>query len=118
VGTVVPRTLLITEEDVYLCEEDYARWPPSGYASAKMPVTPQFTVKTTHKITDVIALEVDSAQELAFTIIFEEEDASGEYVRWELVAFGRHEKNGCMKALSKRWKALFKLDLAISTKKS
>ena len=54
VGAIEPRSLILTNNMVYLCLEDYARWPTCGRFDA--PSTPQFAVTHKQTIEDVLGI--------------------------------------------------------------
>jgi len=115
VGPVVPRSLIITDDQVILCEEDYGRWPSLGFETAKSPQTPQFLVKSVHVISDVLQIELEQDNSFAVKIVFEEEN-NGHQETWELLTVAEVEKKKLIQVLAKRWKNLFKLELTIQKK--
>jgi len=118
-GSVVPRTLIILDEQVILCDENYNHHPLIGEKPIMPQNIPQYVPKLSQKISDVIELIVDPEFPTAIKIVFEEErtaeKAKHQQKFWDLLTVGKGEKKRIVHILSKRWKALFKLELAIKT---
>jgi len=115
VGAIVPRTLIITDDIIMLCEEDYSHWP-SLYGAELAPSTSQFQLKSSHNISDVIEVHLDSSTPRTLKVIFEEENANrGLRETWDLVTQAKGEQKKLIQVLSKCWRQLFKLDLLITS---
>jgi hypothetical protein len=54
VGALLPRSIIITEDTLVLCDEDYGRWPSSGIDVSELPRTPQFHKRSLHPISDIV----------------------------------------------------------------
>lgn len=54
-GSLDPKTFIIVDDLVLLCDEDYFSWPP---LNDKLPSTPQFTLKSQHNISDVVSIVI------------------------------------------------------------
>ena len=52
-GPLMPRSIIITEDQLLLVDEDYTRWPSIGIES-ELPKMPQFQKKFAHMISDVV----------------------------------------------------------------
>jgi len=115
-GAVVPRTIILSEDMLYLAEEDYLRYPPLIVNAHKLPTTPHFTHKASHKLTDVVNLELDVNDPLYIKIAFEEENGKSREV-WELITGAEYERKKLTDTLVKKWKENFKLDLTVLFKR-
>jgi len=111
--SVLPRTLVLTEEFLLLCDEDYSRWPSSAVSKTKAN-TAQFTVVSSRNVHDVIGVEIE-AKTTMFTIKFDSDNSSQQTDQqpWDYIAACNVEKNRYIKSLSKIWKRLFKNDLPV-----
>jgi len=111
--SVIPRTLVLTEEFLLLCDEDYSRWPSSTINKSK-PNTTQFTVVSSRNVHDVIGIEIESKTTM-FSIKFDSDNSPQQTDQqpWDYIAASNVEKNRYIKSLCRVWKRLFKNDLPI-----
>jgi len=112
---LVPRSLIVTQDHLSLCTDDYTQWPSSGFPNSKLPTTPQFRVILTRCITDMVGLQVSDSRTLI--ISFEDEDgaagANQSLQAWELVVAHTGEQKRIIKTLSALWQAAFKTPLMV-----
>lgn len=59
VGPVSPRTLILTEEQIVLCEEDYGR-ASNTFAAKQIVSQVQFSKAIVHPVSDVVAIVKDA----------------------------------------------------------
>lgn len=108
---LVPRSLIITQEKLHLCEEDYSKWPSLGVPNAKTPSTPQFQIIQSKNISEVMGLQVDDKKPCELSILFEDEQDKGKVREWSFVTSHKSEQQRIIKILSALWKALFQVDI-------
>lgn len=112
-GPVVPRTLILTNNSLMLCNENLSKWPTltaRGPGGKKQKV-PQFTLtQSKQSIQDVIILELTPDIPNYFGIVFEEEN-NPDVVTWNLIAHTTEEKEKFIKRLGVLWEAIFQIPI-------
>jgi hypothetical protein len=63
VGSVFPRTLVLTSEDLLLFDEEYGKWPSLDHPDARkqIPKENQFTLLAREAVSDVTSVVCTSA---------------------------------------------------------
>jgi len=115
---LVTRSLILTEKRIFLCEEDYGRWPPLD-TTKQNAAQPGITVQHVQKISDVEKVIVEGIS-TRFRIFFdkeqeedEEDDASNK--EWFMVAETRNERDYFLSTLGSLFKQQMKFDMKMIT---
>ena len=126
--TKMLRSLIVTNSEVFLCDEDHVHWPLPSFVRAP-PSTPQWVVTKSQRINKIIGLDVfelgSNASEMlgvyGLSLIFEHEEveatAAGEQNCWHLVFKACDERTQLQRSLSQVWKGDFQADLKITYSK-
>jgi hypothetical protein len=69
-SAMTPRTLVLTEEQLLLCDEDWGHWPPNLIASTTLPTTPQFSKVLLMSVADIVGVVSPAHILLAFCLFF------------------------------------------------
>ena len=107
---VVPRSLILTDDQLLLCEEDVC----VELNTPGKPPVPQFVKESAHPLSDVTSVDLDNAAPLGLRIMFEREGEAVQSEPWELVCQSPLEKERLLKHLKAAWRSIFKLDLTIN----
>jgi len=111
-----PRSLILSSERAYLCQEDYTRWPTVGGNNVQFE--PQFT----RDMRDVTRLQTFGIEN-EVVILFEDEQETAAAKEnknkpreWTLVPANPQEQQRIVKMFSFLWKNWFRIDLPIETR--
>eukprot|EP00002_Diphylleia_rotans_P020424 TRINITY_DN3962_c0_g3_i2.p1 TRINITY_DN3962_c0_g3~~TRINITY_DN3962_c0_g3_i2.p1 ORF type:complete len:149 (+),score=31.71 TRINITY_DN3962_c0_g3_i2:104-550(+) len=105
---VVSRSVCITDERVYLLEDDYLRWP--AMLGQNDPPNQQFSCDKWARLREITYLELFG--ETGCQIFFESDDDGTESC-WQIVTGSLNARFGLVQLLASRWKDIFKVDLRI-----
>lgn len=126
--TKVLRSLIVTNSQIFLCDEDHVHWPLPSFVRAP-PSTPQWVVTKSEPISRIIGLEVfelgGNACEFfgiyGLSLIFEQEELeatpAGEQNCWHLIFRAADERMQLQRSLSEVWKDKFQADLKVTFSK-
>eukprot|EP01133_Synstelium_polycarpum_P003713 gene3713-4279_t len=108
---LVPRSLIVTREKLFLCVENYVQWP---LLNKNIKTTsPQFTLVKWFKVTDISSLIYNGlTKPTELTVLFEVENEGKQ--QWSLNTSHVVECKKIVSTLSKLWKKKFHLDLKIN----
>eukprot|EP01119_Soliformovum_irregulare_P000176 TRINITY_DN10127_c0_g1_i1.p1 TRINITY_DN10127_c0_g1~~TRINITY_DN10127_c0_g1_i1.p1 ORF type:complete len:1018 (+),score=363.99 TRINITY_DN10127_c0_g1_i1:80-3133(+) len=105
---VAPRTLILTNKKIVLCDEDHYKYP----FLADPNRNPSITFRASRSLQDIVHIE--TVEPSTVIIVFEEEtNKKTQQQNWELVVNVETEKKKLVQQISKKWKQLFKLDLNV-----
>eukprot|EP01117_Protostelium_nocturnum_P016156 TRINITY_DN6343_c0_g1_i2.p1 TRINITY_DN6343_c0_g1~~TRINITY_DN6343_c0_g1_i2.p1 ORF type:complete len:518 (+),score=59.10 TRINITY_DN6343_c0_g1_i2:280-1833(+) len=132
------RSLIVSDDHILLCEEDYSKWPlytsGNNFESVKLN-KPIIQMWKSHRISDLVRIEL--FENGSVRLVFEQEShlntGNRESTRrskifsviglnignnnndssWIIHIVGRWERNRLLQLLSHKWKELFKVDLTI-----
>ncbi|EGG23465.1 hypothetical protein DFA_05598 [Cavenderia fasciculata] len=105
----LPRSLIITKEKIYLCQENFVQYPLlNNYLKTS---SPQFTVVKSYKTTDVSSININRSKSLELTIIFDVEGESKQ--QWQLTTSHVTENRKVVSTIKRLWKKRFHLDLKV-----
>ena len=126
--TKMLRSLIVTNSQIFLCDEDHVHWPLPSFVRAP-PSTPQWVVTKSQRISKIIGLDVfelgSGIYEIfgvyGLSLIFEQEESetmpSGEQNCWHLIFRSVDERTQLQRSLSQVWKDDFQADLKITHSK-
>ena len=127
--TKILRSLIVTNSQIFLCDEDHVHWPLPSFVRAP-PSTPQWVVTKSQPISKIIGLDLfelgGKVCELfgvyGLSLIFEQEESvmtpAGEQNCWHLIFRAADERMQLQRSLSQVWKDNFQADLKITNSKS
>lgn len=113
--TLAPRSIILTRHNVFIVEEDYARWPSLAVANWVTPKTPHFTILHHYSYHDIVSLATvhpnDHPNFVAVT--FEYNTASGATSQQQIVLItqGEAERAKFISLLSQRYQEHFHIKL-------
>ena len=126
--TKMLRSLIVTNSEIYLCDEDHVHWPLPSFVRAP-PSTPQWVVTKSQLISKIIGLEVfelggnvsEFFGEFGLSLIFDRDESetlpSSEQNSWHLIFRAADERTQLQRSLSQVWKDDFQADLKITYSK-
>ena len=127
--TKMLRSLIVTNSEIFLCDEDHVHWPLPSFVRAP-PSTPQWVVTKSQRINKIIGLDVfelgSSVCEIfgiyGLSLIFEQDESekkpAGEQNCWHLIFRAADERTQLQRSLSQVWKDDFQADLKITYSKT
>jgi len=112
---VVPRTLILTNKHLVLCDDDYGRWPPLCFPTSTKPTTPQFSLADKQKIGDISGVKFNRDIETYFEILFEssENQSSNPAKKWQFLTEDALEKEKFVQALSKCYMQILQVPVPV-----
>ena len=126
--TKMLRSLIVTNSEIYLCDEDHVHWPLPSFVRAP-PSTPQWVVTKAQWISKIVGLEVFELKgnvceffgEFGLSLIFDCDESAaqstGEQHSWHLIFRAADERTQLQRSLSQVWKDNFQADLKITHSK-
>lgn len=126
--TKMLRSLIVTNSQIFLCDEDHVHWPLPSFVRAP-PSTPQWVVTKSQRISKIIGLDVfelggrvcEIFGVYGLSLIFEQEESetipAGEQNCWHLIFRAADERTQLQRSLSQVWKDSFQADLKITYSK-
>lgn len=103
---VVPRSFVLTDEQVLLCDEEVCNSVAHGKT--------QLVCESAHALSDLNSVELDTKAPLGVKLVFEKEGWDKQSEPWELVCQSPLAKEHLLKHLRAAWRAIFKLDLTVT----
>jgi hypothetical protein len=116
--SVLPRTLIVTAEELLLVDEDM-RLPFPTFTGVVRPKVPQFVVAHRRKISELSSIEVDPAQPNFVKLCFDEDSVGSSSSKvndggsWGLFCQKSVESNKLKHVLAREWRALFHVPLTV-----
>ncbi|KAN0011945.1 hypothetical protein ACTFIU_000164 [Dictyostelium citrinum] len=108
---IVPRSLILSSENIYLTIENYHQYP---LLNKNIKTTSsQFTIFKHFKITDIAHIKYSKFKPNYFTIAFENEVNNKPLIEWNLITGNSIECNTMVSTISSLWKEKFHLDIKI-----
>ncbi|KAM9963362.1 hypothetical protein ACTFIW_006590 [Dictyostelium discoideum] len=108
---IVPRSLILSSENIYLTIENYHQYP---LLNKNIKTTSsQFTIFKNFKITDIAHIKYSRFKPNYFTIAFENEVNNKPLIEWNLITGNSIECDTMVSTISALWKEKFHLDLKI-----
>lgn len=126
--TKMLRSLIVTNSQIFLCDEDHVHWPLPSFVRAP-PSTPQWVVTKSQRISKIIGLDVfelgDSVCDFfgvfGLSLIFDRDESESttadEENCWHLIFRAADERTQLQRSLSQVWKDDFQADLKITHSK-
>jgi hypothetical protein len=109
---VAPRTLVLTQDEIIMCDEDHLKYPIPNFPGVIRPKTPHFTLVQKRKISDVVSVELSDEEANYFKLVFEEDDKTKGYdSTWQIYTQHPAEAKKFLKNLAKLWQELFQVPL-------
>ena len=116
--SLMPRTLVVTTEELLLCDED-PRVPSPVFPGIVRPRVPQFVLVHRRKMSELSSIEVDSEQPNFVKLCFDEEGSSSSSSSnndggaWSLFSQRSLESRKLSKSLAREWRNLFQVPLTV-----
>ncbi|KAJ7377868.1 hypothetical protein OS493_025762 [Desmophyllum pertusum] len=119
------RSLIVTNSQVFLCDEDHVHWPLPSFVRAP-PSTPQWVVTKSQRISKIIGLDVFElggsvceffgvfGLSLIFDLDESESTPADQQHCWHLIFRAADERTQLQRSLSQVWKDDFQADLKIT----
>eukprot|EP00002_Diphylleia_rotans_P031831 TRINITY_DN6631_c0_g1_i2.p1 TRINITY_DN6631_c0_g1~~TRINITY_DN6631_c0_g1_i2.p1 ORF type:complete len:871 (+),score=145.36 TRINITY_DN6631_c0_g1_i2:349-2961(+) len=104
----VPRSIVVSEERLYLFLDDYIRWPL--LPGMPIPNTPEFKCEKWVMLREITQLEMFS--DTGCEVFFESEEDGMEFT-WQLICGSSASRQSLVHAISSKWKQLFKVELRV-----
>lgn len=126
--TKMLRSLIVTNSQIFLCDEDHVHWPLPSFVRAP-PSTPQWVVTKSQRISKIIGLDVfelggkacDLFGVFGLSLIFDRDESepttADEQHCWHLIFRAADERTQLQRSLSQIWKDDFQADLKITYSK-
>ena len=114
-GSPVARTLIVTSEGIFLCDEDLVHWPLPTFV-LKEPATPQYVVLKYRQLHDLANLELSlNVKYDLFDIYLVFDDAKeGGKEMWHLRTSSQAHQQMIVDCLKRHWRDMYNTDLAIA----
>ncbi|MDP2436566.1 MAG: hypothetical protein Q8P67_12530, partial [archaeon] len=112
-GNLVPRTLVMSQQWLFLAIEDYGNYPL--HPQARPPPTSHYTMVAHDSIQNIQAIEIDRDDPRTLTIVFEDE-ATADTHTWNLLMQSPDQKSYGVKILSQLYYNIFQCQILTLTK--
>jgi hypothetical protein len=117
-STLVPRSIILTKNNILICEEDYAKWPSLAVPGWNPPKTPQFTILHHFSYHEIVSLDTTNAQEHPnyMAVTFEHNTSQGATSQQQIILFsqGEAERAKFIKILSQKYQEYFHIQLILN----
>lgn len=126
--TKMLRSLIVTNSQIFLCDEDHVHWPLPSFVRAP-PSTPQWVVTKSQRINKIVGVDLfelagsvcDFFGVFGLSLIFDcdesESMSADDHHCWHLIFRAVDERTQLQRSLSQVWKDNFQADLTITYSK-